>query len=868
MNLEDLVDAGIAGDEPAIPDELRDDFARAIAGYKALQFALGETILLPESTGPERPPPVLPDDYEIQRELGRGGMGVVYLVRQKSLDRLVAVKVLRPGELTFGPLVRRFLEEARHLARLRHPNVVSVHEIGEAGVEPFFSMDYIDGKSLSEMLARERLSPSQALAIVKQAAEGVAHAHQFGIIHRDLKPSNILVDDSGRAYVSDFGLARNTAQESDLTHSGIVLGTPQYMAPEQAQGQSHLVGEATDVHALGAILYETLTGHAAYGRDGAMNVLVRLTHEDPAPLRRYEPRIPRDLETICLKALAKQPAARYPTVRAFLEDLRRYEAGEPLMARRPRALHRAWCWFRRHGKPAAAALFTAATVLAVGLTVAPMVFDKSVEELIAWGDEEHLAGRHEDAVRAYQRAFSKSTGADRASALQRLIRCCREVNDSRQVLPIALKIIESAPEASFGKHDYLIIQALLTRLRSENEHWSWTVPSQKVRPLMTLLHKRLTDCLDHSTLDESQRREAQELRSILRSRLAGDPLTGTTLPGPRADALPTGPVEELQRIADDEEKPAWERGKAAYGAFRALQNSGDAKAALTTCRKAYRLLRSAFPTYAGVRRGVPGSTKPEDRRIADQAAECQLLQVVYASLRKLDQSDPQDLCGGLRFNFAGLAIPSDVCIWPEITLYDPAVPGAEREINPVLPRTFAVQTDQTAWVGVANGRYRLRVAGFGMTWDAPSANFAQRLEVDYGSIADDVEIRGDTVELPPVRVWLADEISLLAPAEAGAIDLARDAFRWSPAAGAASYHVFLHDESNLGGQQIIARIETAKTSLTLSDSRVKRVGSIEPYLVPGRTVRWRVEAFDAAGGRVGKSLKDGRFLVARGLNAE
>jgi hypothetical protein len=716
------------------------------------------------------------------------------------------------------------------------------------------------------LLARERLSPSRAVAIVKQAAEGVAHAHQLGIIHRDLKPGNILIDGAGRAYVSDFGLARNTAQESDMTHSGVVLGTPQYMAPEQALGRSQLVGEATDVHALGAILYEALTGHPAYGCDGAMNVLVRLAHEDPVPPRQREPRISRDLETICLKALAKEPAARYPTVRAFLEDLRRYEAGEPLMARRPGALQRAWRWLRRNGKVAAAALLTAAVVLAAGLVVAPRLFDKSVEELIAWGDEEHNAGKHEGAVRAYQRAFSKATGAQREVALERLIRCCRETDDAKQVVPIALKIIESAPEASFGRHDYLIVQSLLTRLRSENEHWSWTVPSQNIRPLMMLLHKRLTVCLEESTLDEPQLREAKELRSLLRSRLAGDPLTGTTLPGPRADALPTGTVNELQRIAADSGKPAWERGKAAYAACLALQQSGDAKAALAACREAYRLLRSAFPTYAGVRTGVPGSVKPEDRRIADQAAECQLLQVVYASLRKMDQSDPEDLNGGLRLKFEGLAIPLDVCLWPDITLFDPAVPGAERGTNPALPRTFAVQTDQTAWVGVANGRYRLSVGGFGLTWDAPSATFAQRLEVDYGSIPDEIEIRGDTIELPSVRMWLAEEIRLLAPAEADAVDLARDVFRWSSVAGATSYHLFLHDESNTGGQQIVARIESDKTSVVLSDPRPKRIGSIEPSLAPGRTGRWRVEAFDGAGRRVGKSLKDGRFLVARGLS--
>ncbi|HEV3005347.1 MAG TPA: serine/threonine-protein kinase, partial [Pirellulales bacterium] len=585
MNLEDLIEAKLIGEEPAVPDELRDEFVRAVAGHDALQFALGETMLLPEAEMPERPPPALPDDYEIVRELGRGGMGVVYLVRQKSLDRLVAVKVLRPGELTFGPLVRRFLDEAKHLARLRHPNVVSVHEVGEAGGEPYFSMDYVAGESVSELLARERLSPSRALAILKQAAEGVAHAHQLGIIHRDVKPSNILIDGSGRAYVSDFGLARNVVQDADLTHSGAVIGTPQYMAPEQAQGRPHLVGETTDVHALGAILYEMLTGHPPYGCDGAMNVLVRLVHEDPAPPRRLDPRIPRDLETICLKALAKQPAARYATVRAFLEDIRRYETGEPLMARRPGLGHHARRWLRRYGTPAAAAVVTAAVILAAGLTLAPRLFDKSVEELIAWGDEEHVAGKHDDAVRAYQRAYRKAKGAERAPVLERLVRCCGEMDDTKRVVPTALEIIEHAPDASFGKHDYLVIQALLTQLRSENEHWSWTVPPQKLRPLMKLLHERLNRYLAGASHDEPHRKETEEIRALLRARLAGDPLAGTTSDGPSSDALPTGTIDALKQIAGDAARPAWERGKAAYAAHLTLEAAGDRPAALAACRQ-------------------------------------------------------------------------------------------------------------------------------------------------------------------------------------------------------------------------------------------------------------------------------------------
>src|SRR5262249_13171124 len=196
----------------------------------------------------------VPGDYEMVRGLGRGGMGVVYLANQKSLGRPVAVKVLRPGEATYGPLVKRFLDEARHLAHLRHPNIVSIHEIGQAGTEPYFTMDFVAGEPLSARLsantggdgaAHARRPPSQALARLRQAAAGVQHAHAHGIIHRDLKPANILVDASGHAYVTDFGLARDTAQDSNLTRSGEVMGTPSYMAPEQARGQKELIGEAT-----------------------------------------------------------------------------------------------------------------------------------------------------------------------------------------------------------------------------------------------------------------------------------------------------------------------------------------------------------------------------------------------------------------------------------------------------------------------------------------------------------------------------------------------------------------------------------------------------------------------------------------------
>src|SRR5207245_7509727 len=214
------------GKSAEVPERLRKQFDYAVAVHPALQEALTDAATLSSSGPSERPPPTLPDDYEMVRELGHGGMGVVYLVRQKSLGRQVAVKVLRPGEATFGRVVQRFLEEARHLARLRHANIVSIHEIGQAGDEPYFTMDYVEGEPLSALLARERLSPSRVLALWKQAAGGVEYAHAQGIIHRDLKPGNILIDRQGRAYVTDFGLSRDLTRNSELTRPGEVMGTP------------------------------------------------------------------------------------------------------------------------------------------------------------------------------------------------------------------------------------------------------------------------------------------------------------------------------------------------------------------------------------------------------------------------------------------------------------------------------------------------------------------------------------------------------------------------------------------------------------------------------------------------------------------
>ena len=591
MNLEDLVEAHLSGEQPTVPPELREDFELALAGHHAIEFALGETLVESQATLIDRPAPSLSDDYEIVRELGRGGMGVVYLARQKSLGRNVAVKVLRPGEVTFGPLVKRFMDEAKHLARLRHPNIVPIHEVGQAGDEPYFTMDYIEGEPLSAVLARERLSPTRALAIWRQAAEAVQHAHENGTIHRDLKPGNILVDASGHAFVTDFGLARDLTRESNLTRSGEVMGTPAYMSPEQAQGQSELIGEATDVHALGVILYEMLSGQVPWGHDVPALMMARLIMDEPPPLRKHDRRIPRDLETICLKAMAKAPDRRYASVRAFLEDIRRFEAGEPVLARRPGPLHRAARFVRRHLKLVAAVTGAVAITAAVLLAIAPRLFDKSAEELIKWADEQHASGEHGAALKTYARAYRKATGADRPNILESMLRCGREAKDPKFIAEAAQDILEVDPDVSFQEFDYKVGEVWGQRQNAKD--LGRLKPDEK-RRLMEIGEKRLLMVLASTHCKEEEKKDAEMHLGRVRVMLAALKTAPELV-----FELPLGDPSELLLKAADPDGYEWSRGMAAFAAGFELEASGELPAALKAYRQAYDLMRPAFPTYSG-----------------------------------------------------------------------------------------------------------------------------------------------------------------------------------------------------------------------------------------------------------------------------
>lgn len=285
--------------------------------------------------------------YEIEGELGRGGMGVVYLARQVELNRHVALKMLTGH---YGPdELHRFLEEAETAAGLSHTNIAHVYEVGEHEGAPFFSMEYVENGSLADRLRKELPPPQETAELLISVARALHFAHQNGVVHRDMKPGNVLLDQDGVPKVADFGIAKRLGDETKLTRSGAVIGTPTYMAPEQAKGHSRHVGPAADIYSLGAILYEMLTGRPPFLPDDSETAIaVRVLTEDPVSPAWHRPDIPRDLETICLKCLAKEPRARYTTAADFADDLQRFLDDESISARSPNTVVRSVKWMRRH----------------------------------------------------------------------------------------------------------------------------------------------------------------------------------------------------------------------------------------------------------------------------------------------------------------------------------------------------------------------------------------------------------------------------------------------------------------------------------------------------------------------------------------
>ena len=327
--------------------------------------------------------------YDILEELGRGGMGVVYKARHRRLQRLVALKMVLAGVHVGAVGLARFRAEAEAVAKLSHPNIVQIYETGEHDGLPFFSLELVDGGSLDQRIRESPTSPRAAAQLIETLARTMAVAHDRGIIHRDLKPANILLAKIGQPVVdgpepgtrfarvpapdhwsrntvpkiADFGLAKQVDDDSSQTRSGTILGTPSYMAPEQAGGKNREIGPPADIYSLGAILYELLVGRPPFRAGNPIDTIRQVIEQEPVPPRQLEPRVPHDLETICLKCLEKDPARRFASAMALADDLRRFLEGDPIQARPTPAWERAWKWGKR--RKAIVALLAVSTLAAL-----------------------------------------------------------------------------------------------------------------------------------------------------------------------------------------------------------------------------------------------------------------------------------------------------------------------------------------------------------------------------------------------------------------------------------------------------------------------------------------------------------------------
>jgi WD40 repeat protein len=355
-------------------------------------------------------------DHTILGVLGRGGMGVVYRARQEKLKRTVALKMILSGAHAGAADLARFRAEAEAVARLQHPNIVQIYEVGEWRAAPnspplpFFALEFVDGGSLASRMAGTPLPAREAAQLTETLARAMDVAHQRGIVHRDLKPANVLLTAGGVPKITDFGLAKRLDDDSGQTRTGAVMGTPSYMAPEQALGKVRAIGPAADIYALGATLYEMLTGRPPFKGATGMDTLLMVVAEEPVPPVRLNARVPRDLETICLKCLRKEPDQRYDTAAELADDLRRFLNGEPVRARAVGMLERGWRWCRRKPSMAVALAATSAAVLTLLALIVGWTFMQKLQT-----ERDHAAQARDNAAQERDIAAQERQRADAAA---------------------------------------------------------------------------------------------------------------------------------------------------------------------------------------------------------------------------------------------------------------------------------------------------------------------------------------------------------------------------------------------------------------------------------------------------------------------
>lgn len=488
----DLTPEEACADHPELLDAVRTRWrlAREIDRASEAMFPPaphGRSAAAPTAQGPG---PHL-DDYEMLGLLGSGGMGVVHKARHRRLDRIVAVKMVAFGRPATSAEAACLEREALAVARLQHPNIVRVYEVGEVDGQPFFSMEFVDGGSLADAIGGVPQPPDASARLACILADAVAVAHASGVVHRDLKPANVLLTLDGTPKIADFSLARRVDMPSGLTQRESCAGTPSYMAPEQVTGGAGAAGPSVDVYALGAVLYELLTGRPPFRAETPAETLRQVVDHQPAPPSSLNARVPRDLETICLTALAKEPAKRYPSARTFAADLRRHLRGEPIAARRARAPERLVRWARR--RPAHATI--AAMTLAIGASAiagatwygaTERANARAVAEGLAAVDEAARIGAWEDARRALDLVLARQAAspvdslAGAVADRERDLRAVTELAAVRMRRTLAVTG-DFDPRASADRYAQILREAGLVEIHGDPEPIAARIAASPIR---------------------------------------------------------------------------------------------------------------------------------------------------------------------------------------------------------------------------------------------------------------------------------------------------------------------------------------------------------------------------------------------------
>jgi eukaryotic-like serine/threonine-protein kinase len=528
--------------------------------------------------------------YEIVDRLGEGGMGVVYKARQVGLNRLVALKMIRGGSQARPDHLIRFSIEAEAVARLRHVNIIQIFDIGEVNGSPYVSLELLEGGSLAERL-KGTPQPGRASAeLLETLVLAIAAAHQAGIIHRDLKPTNVLFTDDGVLKVTDFGLAKRLESDDMHTETGQVMGSPSYMAPEQARGHTRNIGPAADVYALGAILYEMLTGRPPFKGETAIETIRQVIDDEPVPPSRLVPRLPRDLETISLKCLNKEAYKRYGSAEALAEDLRRYIRGEPIKARPTPLWERGAKWARR--RPVKATFVGLGVSIAVALLAAVFAYDRYSREL----ERKQVLAASADLRRSNDEIFE----AQKDERNGNLLVAKSKLRELRSKIESDAKQREAYDRA--GVELAQIERRLADQNRREADLARFLEFARKTNEAFS--HDTQFTGLDVSSSHEATRRAARAGLAVFASGASPDSLALETLPASftedQRDQVREGCYELLLVLAEASDRPT--------ESLHLL----DQAAQLRAPDKTYHLRRATYLSKTGDASGAQGEQRAAD----------------------------------------------------------------------------------------------------------------------------------------------------------------------------------------------------------------------------------------------------------------